>query len=204
VATDRSPCRRVNRRSDRPQDRRGRCSACAFGVFPIGTRGHALRRYVRAYGDAHRPPIAQTGPSSRALQVGAVPDGSRARPSPGPETSQNGTDAAAGRGGRLWHARGYAPPRIRRRGWLARRASRFGGVGARPGTPGPRAGPPGYDDSSARRDHQASAAVSALSASPMPPPASPAVAARCRGMRARAPGSQRCSSRVSGSGAVPS
>src|SRR5690349_15722098 len=65
-------------------------------------------------------------------------------------------------------------------------------------------GPPDYDDSSARRDHQASAAVIALSASRMSPPTSPAVAAQCRGIRARAPGSQRCSSRVNGSGAVPS
>jgi hypothetical protein len=68
----------------------------------------------------------------------------------------------------------------------------------------PRAGPPDYDESSARRDHQASAAVIALSASRMSPPTSPAVAAQCRGIRARAPGSQRCSSRVSGSGAVRS
>ena len=64
--------------------------------------------------------------------------------------------------------------------------------------------PPDYDESSARRDHQASAAVIALSASWMPSPTSPAVAAQCKGTRARAPGSQRCSSRVSGSGAVPS
>ena len=71
-------------------------------------------------------------------------------------------------------------------------------------TPVPLARPPDYDDSSARRDHQASAAVIALSASRMPPPTSPAVAAQCKGIRARAPGSQRCSSRVSGSGAVPS
>jgi hypothetical protein len=62
--------------------------------------------------------------------------------------------------------------------------------------------PPDYDESSARRDHQASAAVIALSASWMPSPTSPAVAAQCRGTRARAPGSHRCSSRVNGSGAV--
>ena len=68
----------------------------------------------------------------------------------------------------------------------------------------PRARPPDYDQSSARRDHQASAAVIALSASRMPSPTSPAVAAQCKGTRATAPGSQRCSSRVSGSGAVPS
>jgi hypothetical protein len=68
----------------------------------------------------------------------------------------------------------------------------------------PRSRPPDYDESSARRDHQASAAVIALSASWMPSPTSPAVAAQCKGTRARAPGSQRCSSRVSGSGAVPS
>jgi hypothetical protein len=68
----------------------------------------------------------------------------------------------------------------------------------------PRARPPDYDESSARRDHQASAAVIALSASWMPSPTSPAVAAQCKGIRATAPGSQRCSSRVSGSGAVPS
>jgi len=68
----------------------------------------------------------------------------------------------------------------------------------------PRARPPDYDDSSARRDHQASAAVIALSAWRMPSPTSPAVAAQCKGIRARAPGSQRCSSGVSGSGAVPS
>jgi hypothetical protein len=67
-----------------------------------------------------------------------------------------------------------------------------------------RARPPDYDESSARRDHQASAAVIALSASWMASPTSPAVAAQCKGTRARAPGSQRCSSRVSGSGAVPS
>ena len=67
-----------------------------------------------------------------------------------------------------------------------------------------RARPPDYDDSSARRDHQVSAAVTALSASWMSSPTSPAVAAQCRGTRARAPGSQRCSSGVSGSGAVPS
>ena len=65
-----------------------------------------------------------------------------------------------------------------------------------------RARPPDYDDSSPRRDHQASAVVIALSASRMPSPASPAVAAQCKGIRARAPGSQRYSSRVSGSGAV--
>jgi hypothetical protein len=64
--------------------------------------------------------------------------------------------------------------------------------------------PPDYDDSSARRDHQASAAVIALSAWRMSPPTSPAVAAQCRGTRASAPGSQRCSSGVNGFGAVPS
>jgi hypothetical protein len=64
--------------------------------------------------------------------------------------------------------------------------------------------PPDYGDSSARRDHQASAAVIALSAWWMSLPTSPAVAAQCKGTRARAPGSQRCSSGVSGSGAVPS
>jgi hypothetical protein len=64
--------------------------------------------------------------------------------------------------------------------------------------------PPDYDESSARRDHQASAAVIALSASWMPSPRSPAVAAQCKGTRVRAPGSQRCSSLVSDSGAVPS
>ena len=69
-------------------------------------------------------------------------------------------------------------------------------------TPVPLARPPDYDQSSARRDHQASAAVIALSASRMPLPTSPAVAAQCRGIRATAPGSHRCSSRVSGSGAV--
>ena len=68
----------------------------------------------------------------------------------------------------------------------------------------PRARPPDYDDSSARRDHQPSAAVIALSAWWIESPTSPAVAAQCRGTRASAPGSQRCSSRVSGSGAVPS
>ncbi len=61
-----------------------------------------------------------------------------------------------------------------------------------------------YDDSSARRDHQASAALIALSASSTPSPTSPAVAAQCKGTRARAPGSQRCSSGVRGSGAVRS
>ena len=66
----------------------------------------------------------------------------------------------------------------------------------------PLARPPDYDESSARRDHQVSAAVSALSASRMPSPTSPAVAAQCRGTRARAPGSHRYSSRVNGSGAV--
>src|SRR5215204_7582236 len=55
----------------------------------------------------------------------------------GSETLGNGTYATAGRGGRLRHARGYAPPRIHRRGWLARDASRFSGVGARPRTPVP-------------------------------------------------------------------
>jgi hypothetical protein len=62
--------------------------------------------------------------------------------------------------------------------------------------------PPDYGDSSARRDHQASAAVIALSAWWMSVPTSPAVAAQCKGTRARAPGSQWCSSGVSGSGAV--
>ena len=66
----------------------------------------------------------------------------------------------------------------------------------------PRARPPDYDESSARRDHQASAAVIALSASWMPSPTSPAVAAQCKGIRARAPGSHRYSSRVRSSGAV--
>jgi hypothetical protein len=59
-----------------------------------------------------------------------------------------------------------------------------------------------YDQSSARRDHHASAAAIAPSASRMPSPTSPAVAAQCRGTRARAPGSHRYSSRVNGSGAV--
>jgi hypothetical protein len=88
---------------------------------------------------------------------------------------------------------------------VERKASSEGqrdGYGAVPQTPVPLARPPDYDDSSARRDHQASAAVIALSASWMPSPTSPAVAAQCRGTRARAPGSHRCSSRVSGSGAV--
>src|ERR1700733_9608306 len=66
----------------------------------------------------------------------------------------------------------------------------------------PLARPPDYDESSARRDHQVSAAVSALLASRMPSPTSPAVAAQCRGTRARAPGSHRYSSGVNGSGAV--
>ncbi len=91
-------------------------------------------------------------------------------------------------------------------------AARFGAVAAglglsshgEPENSSPRARPPDYDDSSARRDHQASAAVIALSASWMPSPVSPAVAAQCKGIRAKAPGSQRCSSGVSGSGAVPS
>ena len=78
------------------------------------------------------------------------------------------------------------------------------GVGLGYGHSSPRARPPDYDESSARRDHQASAAVIALSAWWMPSPTSPAVAAQCKGIRARAPGSHRCSSGVSGSGAVPS
>jgi hypothetical protein len=65
-----------------------------------------------------------------------------------------------------------------------------------------RARPPDYDESSARRDHQVSAPVSAFSASRIPSPTSPAVAAQCRGTRANAPGSHRYSSRVNGSGAV--
>src|SRR5262249_24669209 len=69
-------------------------------------------------------------------------------------------------------------------------------------TPVPLARPPDYDESSARRDDQASAALIALSAARMPSPTSPAVAAQCRGTRARAPGSHRYSSRVNGSGAV--
>jgi hypothetical protein len=69
-------------------------------------------------------------------------------------------------------------------------------------TPVTLARPPDYDESSARRDHHVSAAVIALSASWIPSPTSPAVAAQCRGTRARAPASQRCSSRVNGSGAV--
>src|SRR5215468_569384 len=64
--------------------------------------------------------------------------------------------------------------------------------------------PPDYEESSARRDHQVSAAVIALSASGMLPPTSPAVAAQCRGTRASAPGSHRYSSRVNGCGAVRS
>ena len=52
----------------------------------------------------------------------------------------------------------------------------------------PLARPPDYDQSSARRDHQASAAVIAPSASRMLSPTSPAVAAQCRGTRARARG----------------
>ena len=51
----------------------------------------------------------------------------------------------------------------------------------------PRARPPDYDESSARRDHQASAAVIAPSASRMPSPTSPAVAAQCRGTRSHSP-----------------
>jgi hypothetical protein len=77
---------------------------------------------------------------SGALQFAAIPAGSRARPSPGPKRSENGTYATVGRVGRLRHARGYAPPRIHRRGWLARHASRFSGVGARPRTPVPERG----------------------------------------------------------------
>ena len=82
-------------------------------------------------------------------------------------------------------ARGYPPPRIHRRGWLARYSSRLSGIGARPRTPvPPRSGrrtttvrparPPGLGGG-----HCALGSW-------MPPPTSPAVAAQCRGTRARA------------------
>ena len=93
------------------------CSSAGTGCHHAAPRGHALRRYVRAYGDAHRPPIAQTEPSSRGTS-GRSDTGWVSSPSkPGSETLGNGTYATAGRGGRLRHARGYAPPRIHRRGW---------------------------------------------------------------------------------------
>lgn len=191
------------RRSDRPQDRRRRCSACAFGMFPIGTRGHALRRYVRGYGDAHRPPIAQTEPSSRGTSGRSDTGWVSSRPSPGPEPRKRHLcDCRPG-----WEAK--VRPGVRS---STHSSQRLVGATCQPlqwsrssaENSSPRARPPDYDESSARRDHQASAAVIALSASWMPSPTSPAVAAQCRGTRARAPGSQRCSSRVSGSGAVPS
>jgi hypothetical protein len=148
---------------------------------------------------------AWSHPSRRsgALQVGAIPDGFRARPSPGPKPrKRHSCDCRPG-----WEAK--ARPRVRSSTHSSQRL-----VSARcqplqwsrssAENSSPRARPPDYDESSARRDHQASAAVIALSASWMPSPTSPAVAAQCKGTRARAPGSQRCSSRVSGSGAVPS
>jgi len=136
-----------------------------------------------------------------ALQVGAMPDGSRARPSPGPKPRKRHLcDCRPG-----WEAK--ARPRVRS---SMHSSQRLVGATCQPlqwsrssaESSSPRARPPDYDDSSARRDHQASAAVIALSASLMPSPTSPAVAAQCRGTRARAPGSHRCSSRVNGSGAV--
>ncbi len=49
---------------------------------------HVLRRYVRTYGDAHRPPIAQTEPSSRGTS-GRSDTGWVSSPSkPGSETSE--------------------------------------------------------------------------------------------------------------------
>jgi hypothetical protein len=59
-------------------------SACSRSA----PRGHALRRCARAYGGAHRPPIAQTEPSSRGTSgrsnTGWVPSPSK----PGSETSE--------------------------------------------------------------------------------------------------------------------
>ena len=135
-------------------------------------------------------------------RVGAISHGSRARP--GPKRSETALRVTAGRGGRLRRARRCAPARIHRRGWSTRHASRFSEAAARPRTPVPERGRRTTTRVQPGSDHQASAAVIALSASWMPSPTSPAVAAQCNGTRARAPGSQRCSSRVSGSGAIPS
>jgi hypothetical protein len=167
-------------------------------------RGHAPRRYVRAYGDAHRPPIAQTESSSRGTSgrrdTGWV--SSPSKPRVRNARKQHLCDCRPG-----WEAK--ARPRARS---STHSSQRLVGATCQPlrwsrssaENSSPRARPPDYDESSARRDHQASAAVIALSASRMSPPTSPAVAAQCKGTRARAPGSQRRSSRVSGSGAVPS
>ena len=102
-----------------------------FGAMPTSMcsriRGTAER-------GAARPEPSFRGTSGRS-DTGWVSSPSK----PGSETLGNGTSATAGRGGRLRHARGYAPPRIHRRGWLARHASRFSGGGARPRTPVPSA-----------------------------------------------------------------
>jgi hypothetical protein len=175
---------------------RSACSRSALGVMPSADMSARTGTPI-----ARRSRKLNRRPG--ALQVGAIPDGSRARPSLGPKPRKRHLcDCRPG-----WEAK--ACPRVRS---STHSSQRLVGATCQPlrwsrssaENSSPRARPPDYDDSSARRDHQASAAVIALSASRMPSPTSPAVAAQCKGIRARAPGSQRCSSRVSGSGAVPS
>ena len=105
-----------------------------FRAEPKLSRTRILQRDAETYRSAARYPSFR-GTSGRS-DTGWVSSPSK----PGSETLGNGTHATAGRGGRLRHARGYAPPRIHRRGWLARHASRFSGVGARPRTPDPERG----------------------------------------------------------------
>ena len=108
--------------------------------------------------DAQGSPKDGPRPRTGALQVGAIPDGSRVRPHPGPKRSETALmRVTAGLGGSrtpdgaLLHA--FIPRFVRstcrRLQWSRSSAENSS----------PRARPPDYDERSARRDHQASAVL---------------------------------------------
>ena len=204
-------------RADRPRDRRRRAPA------GVGRRRGARRRLggrlrvpgagraqasVGGLGESHAHRGTGRGARGRGPDQPADRPTALHRAAPSRPTSRTCSPRSASRPEPSWPRKRSGPGSANLKDgpdgprWLARTF----GIHRADWLPclRPRARPPDYDESSARRDHQASAAVIALSASWMPSPTSPAVAAQCKGTRARAPGSQRCSSRVSGSGAVPS
>jgi hypothetical protein len=182
-------------------------------VSPVSAQDHL--RWVSVGFDRSAPQLLHTG-APLCLQFGErggrkpVRSDERALAHLSVRTMQNGNSARARwrEGGR---PRGFRVRSARCSGaslrildpaiWGSSVSERYGAVHA-PQNSSPPSAVADYDESSARRDHQASAAVIAVSAAWMPSSMSPAVAAQCRGIRARAPGSHRCSSRVNGSGAV--
>jgi SRSO17 transposase len=101
------------------------------GPVAANAAGGAAPRLAAGVAAAQR-----TGAGTALVALAPVPSGPR--PARSLSRSRRYPTRTAARG--LRHTRGYAPPRIHRRGWLARHASRFSGVGARPRTPVPERG----------------------------------------------------------------